>query len=258
MPGKGKIKTDETKTGVPKTAMVLAAGLGLRLRPITERLPKPLVQVGGKALIDWTLDRLAAVGVERTVVNVHHLGHLVEQHLNKRKAPEIVISSEEELLETGGGVAKALPYLGDTPFVVANSDAIWLNGCQPALKRMSALWDDEKMDALLLLHSVAEAHGYTGDGDFVMDPQGRLERRPEREICPYLFTGTQILHPRLFKDVPEGAFSLNLLYGRAIEAGRLFGMAHDDEWFHIGTPDGLAEAEDFMRVRYAGRQRRST
>lgn len=244
---------------IPKVAMVLAAGLGLRLRPITERLPKPLVKVGERTLLDRALDRLQEAGVERAVVNIHYLGHLIEQHLKKRRKPKLEISDEtDELLETGGGVTKALPMLGEEPFLVVNADVLWLNGSLCAIERLAEQWDPEKMDALLMVHHTVEAYGYDGVGDFNMTADGLLSRRKEREISPYLFTGVQILHPRLFEGVPEGPFSLNLLYDKAIEAERLYGVCHDGEWFHIGTPDGLAEAEDFMSVRYAGRERRSS
>ena len=242
--------------GGPRMAMVLAAGLGLRLRPVTETLPKPLVEVGRRSLLDRTLDRLGEAGVEGVVVNLHHLGSLIETHLARRGGPTIEFSWESELLETGGGVAKALPRLGDGPFWVANSDVLWLDGPGPALGRLAAAWDDTRMDGLLLLHETINAYGYQGRGDFFADPLGQLVRRPEGEVAPYLFTGVQILHPRLFADAPAGPFSLNRLYDRAIEAGRLYGIVHDGEWFHVGTPDGLAEAEAYMSVRYAGRTRR--
>ena len=240
----------------PRHAMVLAAGLGLRMRPITDKLPKPLVPVLNRTLLDRTLDRLEEAGVREAVVNVHHLGEMIERHLRDRRAPRITLSVEETRLETGGGVAKALPLLGDTPFVVANGDVLWLDGPRPALDRLAAAWDDERMDALLLLHPTAEAFGYRGDGDFLMDPEGRLVRRPQREIAPYLFAGVQILHPRLFEDQPAGSFSLNLLYDRAIERGRLFGVLHDGEWFHVGTPEDLAVAENYMRARHSGIRRK--
>mgnify|MGYP000252352619 CR=1 FL=1 len=236
--------------------MILAAGLGLRMRPITKTLPKPLIKVAGKPLIGWAIDRLEEAGVEQVVVNLHHLGHLVRQHLDKRPAPEILFSPEKDRLETGGGVVKALPMLGGAPFYVINADALWLNGAQGALARMAQAWDGRRMDGLLLLHFTVDAYGYRGLGDFLLDQTGGLVRRPESEISPYLFTGVQILHPRLFKGVPEGPFSLNAVYDKALEKGRLHGVLHDGEWFHIGTPEGLAEAEVFMGTRYAGIRRR--
>lgn len=240
----------------PKNAMVLAAGLGLRMRPITDNLPKPMVKVAERPLIDWAIDRLEEAGVESVVVNLHYLGHLISQYLDRRGSPTIRFSHEDELLDTGGGVAKALPMLGDDAFYVANSDSLWLNGPQNTLGRMAKAWDEERMDGLLLLHFTVDAYGYRGLGDFCVDPLGALTRRPRSEVSPYLFTGVQLLHPRLFKGAPEGPFSLNLLYDRAIEAGRLYGIVHGGEWFHIGAPDGLAEAESFMGTRYAGIRRR--
>ncbi|MCB2099975.1 MAG: nucleotidyltransferase family protein [Rhodobacterales bacterium] len=236
--------------------MVLAAGLGKRLRPITDRLPKPLVTVGEQTLIDRTLDRFDEAGVTKVVVNTHHLSHLVEQHLRQRKKPAILLSPEETLLETGGGIAHALPLLGPNPFFAANADVMWLNGYESALLRLARRWDAGEMDALLLLHATVYAFGYTGRGDFLIDPLGRLTRRPESEDCPYLFAGVQILHPRLFKNVPKGPFSLNLLYDRAIEDGRLYGLIHDGEWFHVGTPEGLAEAETYLNIRWPETRRR--
>jgi MurNAc alpha-1-phosphate uridylyltransferase len=239
-----------------KTAMILAAGLGLRMRPVTETLPKPLVEVGGRTLLDRTLDRLDDAGVDKVVVNLHHLGSLIETHLAQRQKPAIEFSPEAELLETGGGVAKALPLLGDEPFWVANGDVLWLDGPGSALGRLATAWDDARMDGLLLLHESVNAYGYQGRGDFLADPLGRLVRRPESQVTPFLFTGVQILHPRLFASAPMGPFSLNHLYDRAIAAGRLYGVVHDGEWFHVGTPEGLIEAEAYLSERYAGRTRR--
>ena len=241
---------------VPRRGMVLAAGLGLRMRPITDNLPKPLVPVLDRTLLDRALDRLEEAGIREAVVNVHHLGEMIERHLSKRRTPKITLSVEKTRLETGGGVAKALPLLGDAPFVVANGDVLWLDGPSPTLERLAAAWDDDRMDALLLLHPTVEAFGYRGDGDFLIDPEGRLVRRPEREVAPYLFAGVQILHPRLFGDQPTGSFSLNLLYDRAIERGRLFGVLHDGKWFHVGTPEDLAVAESYMQARHSGIRRR--
>ncbi|HER27209.1 MAG TPA: nucleotidyltransferase family protein [Rhodospirillales bacterium] len=243
-------------TWSPQCAMVLAAGFGKRLRPITEKTPKPLVNVHGRSLIDRTIDRLVDAGIGKVVVNIHHLGEQISQHLGRRESPEIVFSPEAEILNTGGGIANALPLLGDQPFFACNADTLWLNGTQDALKRMIKLWDPDKMDALLMLHSTVEAYGYAGMGDFCSDPDGLLTRRPENEVSPLLFTGVQILHPRLFENVEDEAFSMNLLYDRAIENERLYGMVHDGEWFHVGTPEGLADAESYMKMRYAGVSRR--
>ncbi len=237
---------------VLKRAMVLAAGFGVRLRPITDTTPKPLVKVLGRTLIDRTIDRLCEAGVETVVVNTHHLSEQVHDHLEKRDDLEILFSPEDPILETGGGIAKALGSFGDEPFFACNADTLWLNGSQDALKRMLRHWDDEQMDGLLMQHSTVDAYGYVGFGDFCVDPLGLLSRRPEGEVSPFLFTGVQILHPRIFKGAPDGAFSLNVLYDRAIETGRLYGMVHDGEWFHVGTHDALDEAEAYMRLRYAG------
>jgi len=227
---------------VPKRAMVLAAGLGLRMRPITETLPKALVPLAGRALLDHAIDRLAAAGVERVVVNAHYLAEMVRRHLAPRATPEITVSPEDELLETGGGVQKALPLLGDV-FYVVNSDVFWLDGRTPALLRLARAFDPVRIDALLLLQRTVTALGYDGRGDFVLDPWGGLRRRGEREVAPHLFAGVQILSKRLFADVKPGRFSLNALYDRALAEGRIAGIVHDGEWYHIGTPPGLALAE---------------
>jgi MurNAc alpha-1-phosphate uridylyltransferase len=226
----------------PRRAMVLAAGLGLRLRPITENIPKPLVPLAGRTLLDRALDALDAAGVEAAVVNSHYLGAMIEAHLAGRARPRIVLSAEEELLETGGGVARALPHLGAAPFYVINADIAWTDGATPALARLADAWRDEAMDALLLLHPVDDATGYDGSGDFFLRDEGALERRGDAARAPYVFTGVQILHPRLFVDAPDGPFSLTVLYDRARETGRLAGIVHDGDWHHIGTPAGLAEA----------------
>ena len=232
------------ETSIPSRGMVLSAGFGTRMRPITETTPKPLVPLRGRPLVDRALDRLEAVGVQQVVVNLHYLGDKLEAHLKTRNRPEIIFSPEKDILETGGGVKQALGTFGDEPFYVVNGDVCWLDGRVPALERLAAAWCDEEMDALLLNQPITTAVGYDGwAGDFVMDPHGRLRRRREREVAPFLFAGVQILHPRLFEGAPEGAFSLNLLYDKALEAGRLWGLRHDGEWYHIGTPEGLAEVE---------------
>lgn len=229
----------------PRRAMVLAAGLGLRMRPITDRMPKPLVPVAGRPMLDRVLDHLDAAGATGIVVNLHYKGDMIRAHLGGR--PGILFSEEEVLLETGGGVAKALPLLGDAPFYVVNSDIVWLNGPLPALHRLAAAWDDSTMDGLLLLQRTASAFGYDGAGDFFLDPLGVPRRRREREVAPLLFAGVQILHPRLFADVPAGPFSLNRLYDRALAAGRLRAIVHDGGWFHVGTPAALAELDARIR-----------
>lgn len=225
---------------MPQSAMIFAAGLGTRMRPLTNTLPKPLVEVAGRTILDRILDRVDAAGVAKAVVNTHHLAEKVESHLKKRTSPAIVISRETELLETGGGVVKALPMLGPDPFFVMNGDVLWTDGASDTLRRLARNWSDGEMDALLLLHPVVGARDYRGAGDFFLDQLGHIRRRNPREVAPFVFTGVQILHPRLFEGSPSGRFSLNLLYNRAIEATRLYGIVHDGDWFHIGTPESLA------------------
>ena len=228
----------------PKTAMVLAAGLGLRMRPLTLDLPKAMVEVKGRSLIDRALDRLQAAGVEKVVVNLHHKGNTLKRHLAQRNDFQIAYSDETEiLLETGGGVAKALPLLGPEPFFVVNSDTIWLDAQGDSLQALAATWDDAEMDALLLMHPTVSAVGYSGIGDFEMAPDGRLTRREQRHVAPFLFTGIQLLHPRLFDGAPAGPFSLNRLYDKAAESGRLYGLRHQGIWMDVGTPAGLKAAE---------------
>jgi MurNAc alpha-1-phosphate uridylyltransferase len=234
-----------------RRAIILAAGLGERMRPLTETLPKPLLAVGGRAMIDWALDRLEAGGIEEVVVNLFYRGAQIEAHLNGRARPRIIFSHEAERLETGGGTRQALPLLGENPFLVVNADMIWLDGPTPALARLAARWDEAAMDCLLLLHSAPKAITYDGRGDFTLDPLGRLKRRREREIAPFVYAGVQIVHPRLFAETPPGAFSFNLLFDRAIAAGRAYGLVHDGAWFHIGTPDALAEADPLLNTRNA-------
>jgi len=232
------------------TGMVLAAGLGLRMRPITDRLPKPLVTVSGRCLLDRALDHFAAAGLRRAVVNTHHLADQVKAHLGERERPPIVLSHEPLLLETGGGVLNALPLLGEAPFFVANSDAMWLNGPLPALARLARAWNGALMDALLLVSVIPGTLGYEGRGDFYMDGVGRLRRRLERGIAPFLFTGVQILHPRLFAGEQPGKFSLNRVYDKALAAERLYGLRHDGAWYHVGDPAGLAAVE--ARLKHEG------
>ncbi|MBS7696969.1 MAG: nucleotidyltransferase family protein [Chelatococcus sp.] len=230
---------------LPITAMVLAAGLGKRMRPITATTPKPLIRIAGRSLLDHGLDRLAAAGVKRAVVNVHYLADLVEQHLKRRKAPEIIISDERgKLLETGGGVKKALPLLGEDPFFIINTDSLWLEGPHGNIARMGRIWDPARMDILLLLASGATSIGDEGYGDFTMDPAGILRRRGERELAPFIYAGVAIAKPELFADTPDGPFSLNLLFDRAIAAGRLYGVRLDGQWLHVGTPAAVKLAEE--------------
>jgi N-acetyl-alpha-D-muramate 1-phosphate uridylyltransferase len=227
-----------------RRAMVLAAGKGERMRPLTDAMPKPMVPVAGKPLIDHVLDRLDDAGVERAVVNVHYLADKLETHLAARERPEIVISDERgALLDTGGGVVKALGALGDAPFFHLNSDTIWIDGVAPNLTRMTQAFDVAAMDALLLLAPSATSIGYHGRGDFLMKPDGRLERRGEREVAPFVYAGAAILTPAFLKDAPAGAFSLTRLFDRAIEAGRLYGLRMEGVWMHVGTPQAIALAE---------------
>ncbi|MBV8507546.1 MAG: nucleotidyltransferase family protein [Alphaproteobacteria bacterium] len=223
--------------------MVLAAGLGTRLRPVTETIPKPLIEINGRTLLDHAIDRLALIGVERVVVNVHYKAEMVAAQLARRDQPRIEISHEAELLGTGGGVARALALLDDVFFVV-NSDVLWLDGKHRALQRLAADFDPERMDAILLLQRTVTAVGYEGSGDYLIDSSGCPHRRNEREVAPFLFAGLQLLHRRLFDGVPNRAFSLVRLFDRAEAAGRLHAIVHDGEWYHIGTPQGLAATRD--------------
>ncbi|WP_454918531.1 nucleotidyltransferase family protein [Xanthobacter sediminis] len=234
--------------------MVLAAGLGTRMRPLTDRLPKPLVPVNGRPLLDHVLDALAAAGIAEAVVNVHHLADLIEEHLAARKGPPRITLSDERgrLLETGGGVRKALPLLAPgpsfAPFLAINSDTIWIEGTRPNLVRLMEGFDPGRMDALLLLAPSARSIGYEGVGDFVMDPDGRLARRPERLVAPFVYAGACILTPDLFEATPDGPFSLNLVFDRAAERERLYGLRLDGVWMHVGTPDAIALAEEAIQL----------
>jgi MurNAc alpha-1-phosphate uridylyltransferase len=235
--GRGKIL-------MPKSAFVLAAGLGTRMRPHNGNVPKPLVTVAGKSLIDYGLDRLAEAGIEQAVVNVHHLADALEQHLARRRQPRIVISDERgALLGTGGGIARALPKLGDVPFFLINSDTFWLDGVKPNFARLAEAYDGDTMDALLLLAPTTGSIGYDGRGDYAMLPDGRLRRRTEQEVVPFIYAGAAILSPALFADVPSGAFPLTLLFDRAGKNGRLFGLRLEGVWMHVGTPQAVAAAE---------------
>lgn len=246
--------------------MILAAGLGVRMRPITLTCPKPLVPVAGRTMLDRALDHLEAAGVRHSVVNSHWLGERIRAHLAGRAGVTVV--HEEVLLETGGGVANALELLGDGPFYVVNGDIVWTDGGVPALARLAAAWDPGGMDALLLLQPTAAAIGYDGDGDFLIGPPwapgaqnpgigggpaGSPRRRPPGEKAPLLFAGVQILHPRLFAGAPSGKFSLNVLYDRALQAGRLSAIVHDGRWYHVGTPDALPVVEALLRDEEGGR-----
>lgn len=229
-----------------RTAMVLAAGFGARMRPLTDTVPKPLVQLAGRTLVDHVLDRLAAAGVETAIVNVHYLPEQIEAHMQERsgRAPKTIISDERDvLLDTGGGAKKALPELGDGPFFIHNSDSVWAEGVVPALPHMLRLWNPARMDCLLLLAPMSTSLGYHARGDFDMAPDGHLTRRGERQVVPFAFAGVSLCEAKLFDGAPDGPFSLNLLWDQALAKGRLYGVRLDGRWMHVGTPEALAEAE---------------
>jgi MurNAc alpha-1-phosphate uridylyltransferase len=228
----------------PRRAMVLAAGLGTRMAPLTTSVPKPMVPVGGKPLIDHVLERLADAGVELVVVNVHHMADLIEGHIAGRTRPKVAISNERDgLLGTGGGIVKALPLLGEGPFFHVNSDTIWIEGPRPNLDRLASTFDPNTMDALLLLAPTATSIGYEGRGDFSMSPDGRLRRRGEREVVPFVYAGAAVLSPAMFKGAPAGAFALTKLFDSAAAAGRLHGLRLEGLWMHVGSPDAVIKAE---------------
>ena len=231
---------------VPMTAMVMAAGLGKRMRPLTDHRPKPLVKLAGKALIDHVLDRLRAAGVGRIVVNVHYFPEQVEAHLAANAAGLDVVISDERglLLETGGGLVRALPLIDADPFLVVNSDNFWTDGDGDALRKLAAAWDGAAMDALLLLIPRARAGNHHGSGDFNLGASGRLARGADG--ADYVFTGIQIIAKRLLRDAPDGPFSTNLLWDRAIGQGRAFGAVHDGNWFDVGTPAAIAATEAML------------
>ncbi len=228
-------------------AMVLAAGLGTRMRPLSLETPKPLIELAGRPLIDHALERLAAAGAGEVVVNVHYLADQIERYLAGRRDPACRISNERDaLLETGGGVKKALPLLGDDPFLVLNTDSVWQE-TRPNLTRMLTCWDDAVMDGLLLLVRREASMGYEGAGDFFLAADGRLDRRGTAPCADWVHTGVMLMHPRLLDGTPEGAFSLNLPWDKALARGRLFGLGLDGFWMHVGTPAALREAEDRLR-----------
>jgi N-acetyl-alpha-D-muramate 1-phosphate uridylyltransferase len=228
--------------------MVLAAGLGTRMRPLTDSTPKPLIKVAGKPLIDHVLDRLSDAGVERAVVNVHHFAEQLQRHLTHRQHPTIVISDERGLLlGTGGGVRKALPELGGAPFFHVNSDTIWIDGVKSNLSRLADSFDSATTDALLLLAPTTGSVGYSGRGDFSMTSDGRLLKRTEQEVAPFVYAGAAILSPALFEGAPSGEFSLTTLFERAAHAKRLHGLRLDGVWMHVGTPEAVGEAEAAIR-----------
>lgn len=227
--------------------MLMSAGLGKRMRPLTATRPKPLIKVGGQALIDHALDRIEDAGIRRTVVNVHYLADSIEAHLRSRAlrtGADYVVSDERALLlETGGGLVKALPLLGDKPFLCANADNLWINGPVDSIQALARRWDDDAMDALLLMIPHARATGHGGPGDFHMGPRGRLTRRRPGRIAPFVFTGVQLLSPRLIVDPPGDVFSTNIFWDRAIAVGRAFGFVHPGLWFDVGTPQAIPLVE---------------
>jgi MurNAc alpha-1-phosphate uridylyltransferase len=228
----------------PSKAMVLAAGFGLRMRPLTERMPKPLVPVAGKPLLDHVLDKLADAGVNDAVVNVHYLPDQIIDHVKGRARPRITISDERDsVLGTGGGVVKALPLLGDAPFFHLNADTLWIDGAQPNLTRLAAAFDPARMDILLLMAPTAGSIGYAGSGDYAMLPDGALRRRKEHQVVPFVYAGVAIMSPAIFADAPAGEFSLTTMFDRANEQERLFGLRLDGLWMHVGTPDAVSAAE---------------
>ena len=238
-----------------ETAMVLAAGLGKRMRPLTDRIPKPLVTLAGRTLLDRVLDRLAESGIERAVVNVCHFADQIEEHLKTRAAPKIIISGEREgALETGGGVLKSLPHFANRPFMVHNSDSVWSEEARSNLTLLMEAWAPGTMPALLLLAHRDSSIGYDGRGDFHLDASGRLKRRVAGEEAPYVFAGVSILKPQLFEGIAERSFSLNLIFDRAIAGNGLFGVALDGTWMHVGTPQALIEAESHLNE---GQRRRA-
>jgi len=235
-----------------KRAMILAAGLGTRMAPLTRDTPKPLIKLNGKALIDYCIDRLVQNGINFIVVNVHYLADQIIAHIQQRQAREknvkFVISDERDaILESGGGIARALPHFNGEPFFTYNSDSLWVEGMGSAIGRLKTRWNAEDMDSLMLLAPCTTSIGYEDRGDFQMDAWGVLKRRPEMNLAPFVWTGVQIMHPRLFDGAPTGRFSINPLWDKAIQKGRLCGMRLDGVWIHVGTPQGLEDAENFLR-----------
>jgi MurNAc alpha-1-phosphate uridylyltransferase len=233
---------------VPDTVMVFAAGLGTRMRPVTETVPKPLVKIAGRTMLDHMLDRFAEIGVKRAIVNVHYLADQLERHLASRTMPEIIISDErEKLLDQGGGIKKVLPLLGDKPFFICNTDAIWLEGARSNLARLRERWDPDQMDVLLLVAASATSIGVDWPGDFFMDGEGRLTRRGERAVAPFVYAGVGVIKPQLFAQVKEDIFRLAPFFFAAAERGRLFGQRLDGQWLHVGTPAAIEDAEHAIR-----------
>lgn len=231
----------------PTRGMVLAAGLGTRMRPLTDKMPKPLIKVAGRTLLDHAIDRFVAAGVKMVVVNVHYKGEMVSDHLKSRRDIEIRIQDErEKLLDTGGALKRALPNFADEPFFTYNGDSIWLEAMGSNLKRMAQRWDDAEMDCLMLMAATFNSIGYDERGDFTMDPNGRLTRRQPQRVAPFAWPGVQIIHPRLVQKYPQDVFSTNRLWDIAAGEGRLFGIRLDGKWMHIGTPAAKDEAEAYL------------
>ena len=237
--------SESPSTGfMPDTAMVFAAGLGKRMRPVTDTIPKPLVPIAGRTMIDHTLDRLAQCGVRRAIVNVHYLADQIEAHLGGRTEPDIILSDERDLLlDQAGGIRRALARLGPNPFLICNTDALWIEGPRSNLRRLAAHWDPERMDILLLVAAAATSVGVDWPGDFTMSADGRLQRRTERTVAPFVYAGIGIVKPALFADLPEAPVRLAPFFFRAAEQGRLFGCRLEGVWLHVGTPEAIAEAE---------------
>lgn len=225
-------------------AMILAAGFGKRMRPLTDNLPKPLIVVGGRSMLERTFQHLTHLGIKDVVVNTHYLPHLLEEKA-RTLWPSVKISHEDEILETGGGIKKALPLLGEAPFFTLNGDSVWTHS--EGLKTMEKTWDDKKMDALLLLLPKEKAHGYEGDGDFSLSSSGTLTRPQSSKPAPLVYIGVQLVHPRLFLDSPEGAFSMNLLWNKALDKGRLYGMVHEGDWYHLSTPHDVEKYDSKLK-----------
>ena len=230
-----------------KTGMVTSAGIGTRMRPLTDTKPKPLIEVKGRTMLDWALDHLAAAGVERAIVNVHHFADQIESHVAARRNPSVLISDERaQLLDTGGGVVQALPLIGDDPFFLMHGDVVWRNGTTPALDRMAAAWDDSEMDAIMMVVLAAAAHGYEGRGDFNVSTDGTPSWREERHEAPFVFTGLRLIHPRALQGYAPEPFSFLKVFQDLMERGRLKALIHDGDWFHVGTPDAIATTEELL------------
>jgi MurNAc alpha-1-phosphate uridylyltransferase len=236
-------------------AFVLAAGLGTRMQPLTLHLPKPLVPLAGRPLLDHVLDRIEAAGIAEAIVNVHYLADRIEQHLSGRHRPRIIVSNERAaLLDTGGGVVKALPLLGERPFLIHNSDSSWIENATPNLPALAAAFDEPRMDGLLLLAECATSLGYDGRGDFHLDMDGRLRRVAKGETARFVFAGVSIATPRLMRDAPAGAFSLNRVWDRALTEGRLYGLPLAGRWMHVGDPAALEAANALLARQLTDRE----